>query len=1060
MSSVINTNVLSLSAQRNLSNSNSALAQSLERLSSGLRINSAKDDAAGLAISERFTTQVRGLNQAVRNANDGISLAQTAEGALQESGNILQRVRELAVQSANATNSASDRLALQSEVNQLLSELDRIANTSSFNGQKLLDGSFTTQGFQIGADAFQTINVNVGAATSDRLGINRVESSNNVSGITNATGDAQLQAVARSDAAVAATFAEALQRTGGIGAQNLSIIPTTGEETKIAVGADDSAGAIANALNNAGIAGLTATASNEVQLDFSQVNSVEVGEKIQFSLFQIDSNGNQTESQVSFFRGEFNGANNLAQDIAAAIDNVGGTINTGAGGTAGPIVPPATKITVDQSDAANGILTLTGDNGATIGVQNWSVTDVVMVDPIAKLTFSENSVAAAETNFKIITHSDMAAGERLDFKMTVGGITREVNFIAVGGTTNNADALETAINTAFSSDFGGTAIASQATNVVTISDVAGFRTNTIKMELIESTLQGDLKISSQTSSGINEAGIDGTVNTWAGGGLGNVGATVTVGGSNNVHFALVDNTAAIHADGAFRAAGTNDTDFNVNLRGVDITDTAAVAAKFAAAIAADGSWDATSDGGNVSVQFTGNNGQTAVFQIQGNGTAQVLAAGTDGTALATQQAGISLTSPQNAEISTTQSQFVFGFTGALDGTGPVGFRATEQNSTFKFGGETVNEAAFGNSGAAQQGTLKIEVDDGTSITSDVTIGNLFGVREGEEATFRDGVADTSGGNNIQQQTLTIAGEGVRDVIINDNDSAKTIAANINAVSDVTGVTARGRTTADVGRLSADGVVSFNLNGTDISASTTTKNFENLVDAINSQSSKTGVTAQLSVNRDAMTLTAETGVDIAIQDFRLDAPGRQANDPVTMDVNGATGGAARLTDVRTLDTDTNTLIPASTTDSTVIGGTVTLKSTAGYFTATSDVGQSAGGLFNGAAGEVQAGDLAKVNTIDISSVKGATAALDILDGALGRVNSLRADLGAIQNRFDSTIANLSVSVENLSASRSRIQDTDFAAQTAELTRVQILRQAGTSVLAQANNAPQSVLALLQ
>ena len=157
MASTINTNINSITAQRNLSMSSSSLTTSIQRLSSGLRINSAKDDAAGLAISERFTSQVRGLNQAVRNANDGISLAQTAEGALKASGDILQRVRELAVQSANATNSASDRQALQAEVGQLISELDRISQTTEFNGTKLLDGAFGTQQFQVGANANQTI---------------------------------------------------------------------------------------------------------------------------------------------------------------------------------------------------------------------------------------------------------------------------------------------------------------------------------------------------------------------------------------------------------------------------------------------------------------------------------------------------------------------------------------------------------------------------------------------------------------------------------------------------------------------------------------------------------------------------------------------------------------------------------------------------------------------------------------------------------------------------------------------------------------------------------------
>lgn len=157
MAQVINTNTMSLNAQRNLTTNSASLATTIQRLSSGLRINSAKDDAAGLAISQRFTTQIRGLDVAARNANDGISLAQTAEGALTEIGNNLQRIRELAVQSANATNSDTDRQALNAEVTQLLSEIDRVAKQSDFNGTKLLDGSFTGALFQVGANAGQAI---------------------------------------------------------------------------------------------------------------------------------------------------------------------------------------------------------------------------------------------------------------------------------------------------------------------------------------------------------------------------------------------------------------------------------------------------------------------------------------------------------------------------------------------------------------------------------------------------------------------------------------------------------------------------------------------------------------------------------------------------------------------------------------------------------------------------------------------------------------------------------------------------------------------------------------
>ncbi len=157
MPQTINTNIVSLNAQRNLNMSQSSLATSMQRLSSGLRVNSAKDDAAGLAIAERMNTQVRGLNVAARNANDGISLSQTAEGALGKVGDMLQRMRELAVQSANATNSATDREALQAEVDQLKEEIGRVATTTKFNGTNLLDGSFTAQNFQVGANSGESI---------------------------------------------------------------------------------------------------------------------------------------------------------------------------------------------------------------------------------------------------------------------------------------------------------------------------------------------------------------------------------------------------------------------------------------------------------------------------------------------------------------------------------------------------------------------------------------------------------------------------------------------------------------------------------------------------------------------------------------------------------------------------------------------------------------------------------------------------------------------------------------------------------------------------------------
>ncbi len=233
MALTVNTNVASLNTQKNLNRASEALSTTMQRLSSGLKINSAKDDAAGLQISNRLTSQINGLNVAVKNANDGISIAQTAEGAMQESTNILQRMRELALQSANGSNSAEDRASLQAEYAQLTTELTRIAETTTFGGRNLLDGSFGTTSFQVGANANETINVTLGNISANSIGSQQVKS---VGVAPSATGVAS----------------GAITVTG------------SGQSEDITVAAGASAKEIAKQLDGL-ISGLTATASTEAQ---------------------------------------------------------------------------------------------------------------------------------------------------------------------------------------------------------------------------------------------------------------------------------------------------------------------------------------------------------------------------------------------------------------------------------------------------------------------------------------------------------------------------------------------------------------------------------------------------------------------------------------------------------------------------------------------------------------------------------------------------------------------------------------------------------------------------
>lgn len=250
MAMVINTNVLSLMTQRSLTTTQSSLATSMERLSTGLRINSAKDDAAGLGITDRMTSQIRGLDQAIRNAGDAVSLSQTAEGAMAESSNILQRMRELAIQSANDSNSAADRANLQKEVNQLQQELDRIVSTTTFNGKKLLDGSFAAAQFQVGANAAETISVTIGNVSSSAIGNNTTDS---------------YSAAGSINEAVAAAI-------NNVAAQTLTINGAYGTGT-VSVSANATAKTIASAVNNqTEDSGVTATAVSYAKLDTLGVN--------------------------------------------------------------------------------------------------------------------------------------------------------------------------------------------------------------------------------------------------------------------------------------------------------------------------------------------------------------------------------------------------------------------------------------------------------------------------------------------------------------------------------------------------------------------------------------------------------------------------------------------------------------------------------------------------------------------------------------------------------------------------------------------------------------------
>jgi flagellin len=362
----INTNISSLTAQRNSSKVQDSLSTAMSRLSSGLRINSAKDDAAGLSISERFTTQIRGLNTAMRNANDAISLAQTAEGALGSVGDNLQRIRELAVQASNATNSASDRAAIQAEASQLVSEIQRVGSQTSFNGIKLLDGSFTSQAFQVGANAGETITVNsiVDARTS-ALGSHSLTADGTITGniVTAASG-------AVTNAVTAATAAT-----------NFTITTTAGTTSPITYAANAGADAIATAINTgAANVGVTATATNSTTL-----SSLSAAGTITFSL-----NGQAVSAVVS--------DQNDLSSLVSAINGVAGST-----GVTATFSSTSTKnsITLSTTDGRN--INLQDFANSTAGNDSVSFGGTTLTEGTAVSAVKTGTISLSSTKGAIST---------------------------------------------------------------------------------------------------------------------------------------------------------------------------------------------------------------------------------------------------------------------------------------------------------------------------------------------------------------------------------------------------------------------------------------------------------------------------------------------------------------------------------------------------------------------------------------------------------------------------------------------------------------------------------
>jgi flagellin len=470
MAMVINTNVMSLTTQRSLGNTQSSLATSMERLSTGLRINSAKDDAAGLGITDRMTSQIRGLNQAIRNAGDAISLSQTAEGAMSESSDILQRMRELAIQSANDSNSASDRANLQKEVNQLQQELDRIVSTTTFNGKKLLDGSFAAAQFQVGANAHETISVTIGNVSSNAIGNNTTDSYSAAGSINEANAAA----------------------TNNVAAQGLTISGAFGSGT-VSVGATTSAKSIAAAINNqTEDSGVSATATTYAKLD-----TLGADDTVSFTLTGSDS----ATVSAAITTGDFS-------NLADAINDVAG--QTGITAT---LSDDRTYITLNSStgediaisDFDAGIATtdmdLTGleaDGTTEVGTAVTMIettagtTDLGTVGGVVSFNSSSAFTVATDTGTTLIDTSQASAAEyvtAVDISTVTGSndaiAILDAALVAISDTRSSLGAIQNRLETTIANLSSISENVAEARSRVQDADFAAETSNMTRTQILQ-----------------------------------------------------------------------------------------------------------------------------------------------------------------------------------------------------------------------------------------------------------------------------------------------------------------------------------------------------------------------------------------------------------------------------------------------------------------------------------------------------------------------------------------------------------------------------------------------
>ncbi len=1105
--SVINTNVKSLVARDSMTINNRALSTAMERLSTGKRINSAADDAAGLSIGTRMDAQVKGLNMAIKNANDAISVTQTAEGAMQEVTSILQRMRELSVQSANDTNSAEDRAFLQQEVTQLSSEIDRISSTTQFNGINVLDGSFKGKIFQIGANQGQTMGLSIGSMKSSVLGVASGNTAVSTSGASAAStiSDAAAKGVAATATVVKLGFSESDAYTfkvaddvSGLAAVGVAKADTGKLDITSAVSKRDFVNALNKSFKESALdTKLTGSATVAATTDITDTT------KYADLKFSISVNGGSPVNSIDLrsrllsTAGVTATAVTAAQMATAIQDEMQGLYDKSitvaiAGGKMEITDAQGRKIEVSQG----------AGSGALFG------TDVVNVGALkVDANIQTNLSAAWSGNDLVITNKAGGKTTVSDFDTTGTG---KVTFDAVTDAQANQRDPIVLVKTAASDNAVSVKGRTEATGLqMTFSDRIGDGTNA-KYEFKLTNGTGDIYADLTGANALN------------------LKSTAT---DAEVVKAVRDRlTAVVGQDGILKLAAAGDgtisaDEFNVAFKDNVLTVT-------------------NSAGRSLAVEnFKSTDGSMVVTPTNELGAAKTLSSET------------ALYTELNLKINT--SSFGIDLTNGTTDAGKFDIWIDGAKSTAGFELAGLDGATDNADGTALAAAIETAITALTDVEDTVTglKHDVTGITaKWDAATGSIAIRDAKGRSIsiAAQATNTLAGMG--SVFTNDGG---TVAGNNNLRVQTASAIAKGdviQSTEVKFKLSENNSkFDFKLNGQGLTAgaagmtwdstkalegSDLKKNLDALMTTLNA--SHPSNVFEYSVSGDEITFMQRAGGELKISDFKTFTGG----DAITATITPANGqGAAKTVgynealatanasgtratastatlkltgddlyslsvsdgkNIYTMAPTTVDLLDANSTrkfvdtlNSAMGGSTIkasmdtkgnlfltdetggelalTSFSSATGKTATWTPKQGQGNTLtltgSGAvpfSGEVPSGGVAvvtpsagsSVSQISIATQDGAAKALKVIDSALSYVNNERSKLGAVENRLTHTIDNLTNVVTNTAASKSRIVDTDYATETTELARTQIIQQAATAMLAQANQSAQGVLSLLK